>query len=111
MVSNPLQDKYADWIAEQCRSIPWGRLAGHCAQKFSRRDRSFTTLAALSLSCRRLCMSESLSVRLPHPARGRLAGLQGQKLRRNLIWALMALPALIWISVFNCVTLFGVSSR
>ena len=56
-------------------------------------------------------MSESLSVRLPHPARGRLAGLQGQKLRRNLMWALMALPALIWISVFNCVTLFGVSSR
>ncbi len=56
-------------------------------------------------------MSESLSVRLPHPARGRLAGLQGQKLRRNLMWTLMALPALIWIFVFNYVTLFGVSSR
>lgn len=38
----------------------------------------------------------------------RLAGLQGQKFRRNMIWFLMALPALIWIFVFKYVTLFGI---
>ena len=59
------------------------------------RDRSFTTLAARTLSCRRLCMSKSFGVRLPHAARGRLAGLQGQKLRRIHMWTLMALPALL----------------
>lgn len=49
---------------------------------------------------------------LPLPVPGRfqrmLVGMQGQKFQRNVIWFLMALPALIWIFVFKYVTLFGV---
>ena len=49
---------------------------------------------------------------VPHASQGarsrRMEGIQGQKFRRNLIWFLMALPALVWIFIFKYVTLFGI---
>ncbi len=46
---------------------------------------------------------------VPRSRAGRMVDtLRGQKFRRNLVWFLMALPALIWIFIFKYVTMFGV---
>jgi len=39
--------------------------------------------------------------------RNRWAMIRGHKFRRNLVWLLMSLPALLWILVFKYLTLFG----
>jgi putative aldouronate transport system permease protein len=44
----------------------------------------------------------------PHNTMGWRARMQGHIFRRNLIWFLMALPALIWLFVFKYLTLFGI---
>jgi putative aldouronate transport system permease protein len=44
---------------------------------------------------------------LPAPARRKTAFWQSHLFRRNLVWFLMASPALLWIIVFKYLTLFG----
>lgn len=53
---------------------------------------------------------QALSLPIHNPGRWQrtLTGMQGQKFRRNLVWFLMALPAMIWIILFKYVTLFGI---
>lgn len=52
--------------------------------------------------------AQALNPPRPNSFQRALTGMQGQKFRRNLIWLIMALPALIWIFIFKYVTLFGI---
>ncbi len=52
--------------------------------------------------------AQALKTLRPNSFQRAITGMQGQKFQRNLIWLIMAMPALIWIFIFKYVTLFGV---